>query len=99
MTNEYGFDIWEPDPTGFVTVPHFFTNPMYIFSYVVSNDAALQLYQMEQAEPGAGLKVFEDNLTSAEYGFLGFLASAGLESPFEEGRLETVKETFREILR
>ena len=98
VTNAYGFDIWEPDETGFVTVPHFFTNPMYVFSYVVSNDAAMQLYQMEQAEPGAGLKVFEDNLASAEYGFLGFLASAGLESPFDEGRLEMVKETFEEIL-
>ena len=98
VSNAYGFDIWEPDETEFVTVPHFFTNPMYIVSYVVSNDAAMQLYQMEQAQPGAGLKVFEDNLTSDEYGFLGFLESAGLESPFEAGRLETVKETFEEIL-
>lgn len=98
VTNEFGFDIWEADPLEFVTVPHFFTNPLYIFSYVVSNDAAMQLYQMELAEPGAGLAVYEANMDSMEYGFLAFLQSAGLESPFDEGRLEMVRETFEEIL-
>lgn len=98
VTHGYGFDLWESDPLEFVTVPHFFTNPLYIFSYVVSNDAAMQLYQMELAEPGAGLNVYEENMDSAEYGFLAFLASAGLESPFDEGRLEMVRETFEEIL-
>ena len=99
VTAEYGFDIWEDEGgTDFVTVPHFFTNPMYVFSYIISNDAAMQLYQMEQMEAGAGLAVFEANLTSDAYGFLALLESAGLESPFAEGRLETVKETFEEIL-
>ncbi|MBQ8237095.1 MAG: hypothetical protein IJZ39_02955 [Oscillospiraceae bacterium] len=98
VTSEYGFDLWESDGTDFVTVPHFFTNPMYVFSYVVSNDAAMQLYQMELAESGAGLAVYEGNMDSAEYGFLAFLASAGLESPFDEGRLEMVRETFEGIL-
>ena len=98
VTDEFGFDIWEGDGTELVTVPHFYTNPMYIFSYVISNDAAMQLYQMELMEPGAGLAVFEENLTSAEYGFMALLESAGLESPCEEGRLETVKETFADIL-
>ena len=98
VTNEYGFDIWENNGTDFVTVPHLFTNPMYVFSYVVSNDAAMQLYQMELEEAGAGLAVFEANLDSSEYGFLAFLESAGLESPFAQGRLETVRQTFEEIL-
>ena len=98
VTNAYGFDIWENNGTDFVSVPHLFTNPMYVFSYVVSNDAAMQLYQMELEEPGAGLAVFEANLDSAEYGFLAFLESAGLESPFTPGRLETVRKTFEEIL-
>ena len=98
VTDEFGFDIWETDAAEFVTVPHFFTNPMYIFSYVVSNDAAMQLYQMELAESGAGLAVYEANMDSMEYGFLAFLDAAGLESPFEEGRMEMVRETFEEIL-
>ena len=98
VTDEFGFDIWESDGSDFVTVPHFFTNPKYVFSYVVSNDAAMQLYQMELGEEGAGLAVFEANLTAAEDGFLAFLTAAGLESPFDEGRLEMVRETFEEIL-
>lgn len=98
VTDQFGFDIWESEGTDFVTIPHLFTNPMYIFSYIISNDAAMQLYQMELAEPGAGLQAFEANLTSSEYGFLAFLDSAGLESPFAEGRLELVRETFEEIL-
>ena len=98
VTNQYGFDLWEGDGLDFVTVPHFYTNPMYVFSYVVSNDAAMQLYQMELAEPGAGLAVYEANMDSAEYGFLAFLESAGLESPFDQGRLAVVRETFEAIL-
>ena len=34
----------------FVVIGHFYTDPMYIISYVVSNDAAFQLYQMELEE-------------------------------------------------
>ena len=94
----YGFSSVGYDPREFVTITHFFTDPMYILSYVVSNDAAMQLYQLETEAPGTGLACFEENLGTEEYYFLSFLDSAGLESPFAPGRLEEVKKTFEEIL-
>lgn len=95
---EYGFDSVGYTDWEFVTINHYYTNPMYIISYVVSNDAALQLYQMELAEKGAGLACMEENLdTEAQY-FLEFLAEAGLESPFLPGRIQQVRRTLEEEL-
>ena len=71
---------------------------MYIISYVVSNDAALQLYQMELEEKGSGLACLEANLDTQEYYFLSFLRSADLESPFARGRVESVRRTLEEVL-
>lgn len=98
VAGEFGFGSIGFDPREFVTITHFFTDPMYILSYVVSNDAAMQLYQLEKQTPGAGLACFEENLGTEEYFFLSFLNSAGLESPFTPNRLEQVKLTFEEIL-
>ena len=97
VAESYGFDSVAYDPREFVTITHFYTNPLYVISYVVSNDAAMQLYQLEQETAGAGLALLEENLdTQANY-FLEFLDSAGLESPFAPGRLTQVRETFEEI--
>ena len=82
----------------YVFITHFFTEPMYVVSYVVSNDAALQLYQLEQENAGAGLGCLKNNLASMEPYFLAFLESAGLESPFADGRIQQVKETLQAVL-
>ena len=95
---EYGFDTVGYDPREFISITHFYTNPLYVISYVVSNDAAMQLYQLEQENPGEGLKIFEDNLTTEEYFFLSFLESAGLENPLTKERVRAVRETFEGIL-
>ena len=95
---EYGFDSIGYDPREFVTINHYYTNPLYILSYVVSNDAAMQLYQMEMSAPGSGLAIFEENLATGEYYFLSFLNTAGLESPFAEGRLQEVRKTLESVL-
>ena len=94
VAKAYGFAHVGYDPREFVTITHFFTNPIYVISYVVSNDAAMQLYQLEQETPGAGLQLLEENLDTQAYYFLEFLESAGLESPFAEGRIQRVRETF-----
>ena len=94
IVRDYCFDSAGYDPREFVTIPHFYTNPMYVISYVVSNDAALQLYQLEKETPGAGLQCFEENLDTQESYFLSFLETAGLESPFAQGRLSRVRATF-----
>ena len=95
---DFGFDSVGYDRREFVDVTHFYTNPMYVFSYVVSNDAAMQLYQLEQEQRGAGLELYEQNLTTKESYFLAFLDSAGLESPFEAGRISSVKAVFESVL-
>lgn len=95
---DYGMDIWDIDPLGFVQVSHFFTDPMYIVSYVVSNDAAFQLYQMEKEETGTASKLYVDHLATTEPGFLAFLEQVGLESPFAEGRIPAVKATLEQML-
>lgn len=94
---DFGFDSWGWDSRDYVTIEHFFTSPMYVISYVVSNDAALQLYQMELAEPGSGLALYEDNLDTEESYFLAFVDAAGLESPFQPGRLREVRKTMEAV--
>lgn len=98
VAQSYGFDSVGYDRREFVDITHYYTNPLYIISYVVSNDAAMQLYQLEQEERGAGLRLYEDNLTTQESYFLSFLDSAGLESPFSPGRIQKVKKTLTDIL-
>ena len=98
VATEYGFGSIGYDANEFITVSHFYTNPFYIDSYVVSNDAALQLYQKEQAQAGNGLKIFEESLATEEGYFLAFLEEAGLDSPFTPGRMETVKNTLSQVL-
>ena len=87
---DYGFDSMEWDPRDMVTVPHFYSNPMYVISYVVSNDAAMQLYQLELDTPGAGKQCFEENLATEEAGLMAFLEHAGLQSPFD--RIDAVRQ-------
>lgn len=82
----------------YVMIPHFFTEPMYVISYVVSNDAALQLYQMEKAQAGSGLICLRENMTTQQGYFLAFLREAGLKSPFADGRILEVKETLQSVL-
>ena len=79
----------------YVLIPHFFTEPMYVISYVVSNDAALQFYQAELEKSGLGLACFVEALDTTEPYFLAFLKEYGLESPFADGRLQEVKETLQ----
>lgn len=95
---QFGFDSWGWDSRDFVMISHFYTDPMYIISYVVSNDAALQLYQMEQEKTGTGLALYEEQLTTEQTYFLAFLEDAGLESPFTAGRVAEVKKTLEKVL-
>ena len=93
----YGFDESYWDSRDYVCVPHFFEQPLYVVSYVLSNDVALQLYEMEQLQAGTGLACYEANLASGQYQLLSFLTEAGLTSPFEAGRLTQVKQTLGRI--
>ena len=94
----YGVAGEDWDSRSFVTIAHYFTNPMYIISYVVSNDAALQLYELELAQKGAGVACLESNLTTMHGQLLAFLKDAGLTSPFEPNRLTQVKQLLQDTL-
>ncbi len=94
----YGLDSAGFDPREFVSISHFYTSPMYIMSYVVSNDAAMQLYQLELEDTGKGLKCYMEHLNTGEQFFLAFLESVGMESPFAPGRVQKVRETFTAVL-
>ena len=96
---EYGFDAVGYSDWEFVTINHFYTNPMYVISYVVSNDAALQIYRMELEEKGAGLSCLERNLDTQAYYFLEFLDEAGLESPFAGESVKQIRQTLEDALR
>ena len=80
------FDALGWDSRDLVTVPHFYTDPLYIISYVVSNDAAFQIYQLERSQTGAGLARFGENVTTECQYFLEFVEEADLKSPFTPGR-------------
>ena len=96
---QFGFDSWGGDGRDFVTVGHFYTHPMYMFSYVVSNDLAMQFYQLELEQPGQGLALYEECVYSQDSYLIAFAQQYGLESPFAEGRAAAIAKTFRDALR
>lgn len=97
LAEDYGMVDDYFSPWDFVNVSHFYTSPMYIPSYILSNDAAMQLYQLELEKPGLGRRCYERNLDTQQADFLVFLQEAGLESPFAPGRLEEAAQTFLAI--
>jgi len=96
--SDFGFDTRGWDGREFVTVTHFYTNPMYVLSYVLSNDAAMQIYQREKEESGAGKALLEAHFATEQVSLLAFLESAGLQSPFAPDRLQSVEQLFKKEL-
>ena len=82
----------------YVNIPHFFTSPMYIISYVVSNDVAFQLYELEMNQPGQGLEVFSEHLDTEAETISQLVEQTGLESPFGPGRIAAAAESICNIL-
>lgn len=93
----FGFDSTQWDPRDYVTVLHLYTEPMYMISYVVSNDLALQFYQLEREQPGEGLRLYQRSLTSQDSYILAFAQDYGLQSPFTEDRMLQVKDLFQNM--
>ncbi len=92
----FGMD-WH-DPYGFASVHHFYTNPIYMCSYVYSADVALQIYQQEKTERGKGLETYKQCLTSNETYLVQFVKDNGLQSPFKDGRAATIRQTAEALL-
>ena len=96
---EFGFDIWVWDSRDYVLITHYFMAPMYVISYVVSNDVALQIYQLEKQEAGAGLALYERSLVTEQQTLLAFVDEVKLQSPFEVKRIREIRKTMEEILK
>lgn len=94
----FGMDTEGWDCRDYVCITHFYESPLYVISYVLSNDAALQIYEMELAQAGQGLECYVKNMTSQQTYILAFLEEAGMESPFADGRLTKVKQTLQKAL-
>ena len=96
--NTFGFDIWNWDSRDYVLITHFFTEPLYVISYVLSNDGAFQIYQMELAEPGKGKALLEESLDTQTSSLMAFFEEAGLTDPFTPGRVATIADTLEDII-
>ncbi len=94
---EFGFQSWGWDPRDYICVEHFFSHPMYIVSYVLSNDLAFQIYQNELAYPGEGLALYQACLESEESYILTFAQTFGLEDPLHTQRLEEIRKTLSDV--
>lgn len=85
--------------TCWTQIPHFFNAPYYVISYCVSNDAAMQLFELDWAQAGAGVEKYLTLLeNNRELTFCELLESAGLATPFDAGRTESLAALFRTIL-
>lgn len=83
---------------GWIDIQHFLIAPYYVISYCVSNDAALQIFQLEE-ENGTGLETYRALMsTSSGNTILALLGENGMESPFEPGRVEELADFFEDYL-
>lgn len=98
VCEDFGLAERVTDTLEFTTISHFYTNPMYVISYVVSNDAAFQIYLLEKEASGEGLKVYQECLYNGGDYFLEFVEAVGLDSPFRSGGVTQVRRTLEEIL-
>lgn len=95
---EFGFDAFGFDPREYVAISHLYIGPMYMPSYVVSNDLAMQIYQLELEEEGKGLELYEECLYSQDAYLADFVDTYGLEDPLTPGRIKQVAEIFQKEL-
>lgn len=95
---EFGFDTFGFDPRDYVTISHLFIGPMYMPSYVVSNDLAMQIYQMELEESGSGLSLYQKALYSQDSYLADFVEAYGLQDPMAKGRIRQVQKIFQDML-
>ena len=101
VAKEYGYYVYRYDEffsLGWIDIPHYFEQAFYVVSYPISDDLAMQIFDLERGEPGAGMQRYLDNLERDFSGMMGLVDAGGFESPFAPGRVEAIAATAREIL-
>lgn len=79
-------------------IAHFFEYPFYVITYPVSNDIAMQIYELSQDGGTAGLDKYNELLSREYTGFLDNIEEAGFTSPFESGRVQRVADDMRLLM-
>ncbi len=96
---DFGLDSSQWDGREWTLIPHFYQQPFYVFSYVASNDGAMQLYQMELEGPGSGLALYSRMLRDWEdVPLTDYLSQYELQDPLAPGRVEELAGLFRDRL-
>ena len=73
-----------------IDIPHFFEQAFYVISYPVSLGAALEIYERELNEPGAGLDAFMKLIDCEQTGIVGAVEEAGLQNPLTDARVQEI---------
>jgi len=101
LAKEFGYyseEIEEYLSLDWIEVPQFFIQPFYVISYPVSNDVAMQIFEMELEESGSGLEKYVEMLHGDTAYITEAVEQAGLESPFTEGHMERTAQTVWELM-
>lgn len=101
LAKDYGYYDGESEEyyaLSWTDVVHFFELPFYIISYPVSNDVAMQIYELEQREEGLGLSKYLEILPRDYEGLIDTVTAGGLSSPFEPGRVEKAVDDLSRLL-
>ncbi len=99
-SEQFGFSEDQEAEYSWIRINHLFLYPTYVVSYIVSADIALQIYDMELQNEGAGVETYFTLLNRGEEKrtFLEEVSRAGLQSPFEPGALEAVRKLLEPVL-
>ena len=101
LAKDFGyFDGYSVDyyAKSWVDITHFFEQPFYVISYPASAGVALEIYELELKEPGAGFEKFRELIEAEDPGLVGAAAEAGLKNPLTTRRVEEITSFLEEQL-
>lgn len=98
LSHDYGYyddTLAEAYSYSWTNISHLFESPFYVISYPVSAAVALQLYELELEEKGAGVAKFMEMSQSRLPRLMETLEYAGLQSPISQQRIIDCTELLR----
>lgn len=96
VLQDFGHPVVEGSETDWAEVPHFFVEPFYVLSYVVSNDISMQIYEKELENAGDGLELYEAlSMQWEDEDFQSLLKEAEIINPLEPERLSSLQTHFK----
>ena len=101
VAKDYGYyESWSEQyyAMSWIDIVHYFEVPFYVITYPVSNDVAMQIYELELEREGAGLEKYLEILPREYEGIIDTAVNGGLQSPFAPGRVRDVTVLLRELL-